>query len=61
MIKDIKLVKEKLHKRVLNGYNPRRDSESCEDHWADWFVLTEDEFEKIKQDAIEEKNASRSE
>lgn len=57
MLSEKSAVTAKLRERVLAGYNPTRDSESANDHWADWYVLSPEEFEEIKKAAAEEKAA----
>ena len=47
-------VRETLRRQILAGYRPHRDSESAEDHGADWFALTSAEFEEIERSALEE-------
>ena len=53
MEKDIERVRRVLRMKVVAGYNPLRTSESAEDHWTDWFILTQEEFDRIKAEAAE--------
>jgi len=55
MLRDPEEVKKKLKRLVLNGYDPRQDPESEEDHWTDWSILPTEEFERIKKEAIQER------
>ena len=55
MIREKEAVRRELHRRVLQGYNPRYDCESACDHNADWLVLSRDEFENIKGCAMTER------
>ena len=54
MLSEKNAVAAKLRERVLEGYHPTRDSESANDHWADWAVLAPEEFEEIKHSALTE-------
>lgn len=54
MLSEKNAVAAELRERVLKGFKPTRDSESANDHWADWTVLAPEEFEEIKQSALRE-------
>lgn len=47
-------VRQLLRKKILNGYSPTRTLDSKEDHWIDWFAISEKNFEDIKQQALAE-------
>lgn len=49
-------VAQELYRRVLAGYLPRYDFESCIDHWCDWLVLSEEEFNRIKERALADRD-----
>lgn len=55
MIKDKVRVKEKLREVILKGYNPWYDFDNAIDHGADWFVLSNEEFDKIVKKAKEDR------
>ena len=60
MINDLSEVRKKLREKILQGYDPIRDFESAEDHWVDWLVLPEKEFEELKRAALKEREVIRA-
>lgn len=56
MEKNPQKVRQLLRQKILQGYSPTRTIESKEDHWVDWFVLSEKDFEDIKKQALAERS-----
>ena len=56
---DPQKVRQLLRQKILDGYNPTRSIDSKEDHWIDWFVLSEKEFEDIKQQTLKERSHNK--
>ena len=56
MLRDPKILRTLLREKVLAGFDPSwNDCESWEDHWACWGVLSEREFDSIKEAARQER------
>lgn len=49
-------VRQLLREKILQGYSPTRTIDSKEDHWVDWFAISEKDFEDIKQQALAERS-----
>ncbi len=52
MERDRERVRAELHRRILAGYTPHYDYQSCIDHWCDWFALSEEDFNRIYEHAL---------
>ncbi|MCP4607263.1 MAG: hypothetical protein GY845_00925 [Planctomycetes bacterium] len=56
MTRDPEKVRKELRRRVLAGYLPKYELESCIDHDCDWTVITEEEFNEIKELALADRD-----
>ena len=52
MIKDPDQVRAELRKKIQFGYDPDWSWDSSIDHDVDWQVLTQEEFDVLKAEAI---------
>jgi alpha-L-arabinofuranosidase len=48
---NITKVRKILFQKILKGYCPEYSYESAVDHWTNWFVLAEEEFNEICRSA----------